>query len=181
MSGTLTPRYSKEEFARRGDEIYERNILPRLTKEDEDKFVLIDIESGDYELDRDEMAASDRLFARRPDAQVWFRRVGTRPVRRFGPRYRGRILVTMSGGTTIEVEELARRGDEIYERDVIPRIGPGERNQVVAIDVETGDYEIAGDELAAAHRLRARRPEAQIWFRRVGSRYLHRFGHGTAA
>jgi len=79
------------------------------------------------------------------------------------------------------MEEIARRGDEIYEREVLPRVGPGEQNQVVAIDVETGDYEIAGDELAAAHRLRARRPEAQIWFRRVGSRYLHRFGHGTAA
>ena len=88
MDAALTPRYSKEEFARRGDEIYERDILPYLKGEDEDKFVLIDIESGDFEMDWDEMAASDRLFARRPDAQVWFRRVGNRPVRRFGPRFR---------------------------------------------------------------------------------------------
>ena len=88
MSGTLVPRYSKEEFARRGEEIYARDILPHLKEEDEDKFVLIDIESGDFELGWDEMAASDRLFARRPDAQVWFRRVGSRPARRFGPRFR---------------------------------------------------------------------------------------------
>ncbi|HEX3130662.1 MAG TPA: hypothetical protein VH394_25210 [Thermoanaerobaculia bacterium] len=82
------PRYSKEEFARRGDEIYERDVLPGLTAADEGKFVLIDIESGDYEVDRDEIAASDRLFARRPDAQVWFRQVGSRYARRFGPRFK---------------------------------------------------------------------------------------------
>jgi hypothetical protein len=82
------PRYSKEEFARRGDEIYEREVLPRLTSEDEGKYALIDIETGDYEIDRDEIAASDRLFARRPDAQIWFRQVGSRYARWFGPRFK---------------------------------------------------------------------------------------------
>jgi len=80
----MEPRYSQEEFARRGEEIYEKEILPRLEGEDPSKFVLIDIETGDYEVDADELAASDRLLARHPDAQVWFRRVGSRPVRRFG-------------------------------------------------------------------------------------------------
>ena len=82
------PRYSKEEFARRGDEIYEQEVLPRLTPEDEGKFVLIDIETGDYEVHRDELAASDRLFARRPEAQIWFRQIGSRYARRFGPRFK---------------------------------------------------------------------------------------------
>jgi hypothetical protein len=31
---TMIPRYSMEEFARRGDEIYERDVLPKLTPED---------------------------------------------------------------------------------------------------------------------------------------------------
>jgi hypothetical protein len=48
---------------------------------------------------------------------------------------------------------------------------------IVAIDIETGEYEIAPDELAAANRLLTRRPEAQVWIRRIGSRYLYRFGH----
>jgi hypothetical protein len=78
------PRYSKEEFARRGDELYEREVLPRLRPEDAGKYALIDIETGDFEIDRDELAASDRLLARKPDAQVWFRRVGSRYARRFG-------------------------------------------------------------------------------------------------
>jgi hypothetical protein len=72
-----------EEFARRGEEIFERDIRPHVQSEDPAKFVLIDIETGDYEIDADEMTASDRLLARRPDAQVWFRRVGSPYAHRF--------------------------------------------------------------------------------------------------
>jgi hypothetical protein len=78
----LTPRYSKEEFARRGDEIYERDIKPRVSKSDEGKFVVIDIETGDYEIDRDEIVAQDRLMLRRPEAQVWLTKVGRDYARR---------------------------------------------------------------------------------------------------
>ena len=42
----IRPRYSKEEFARRGDEIYERDIRPYLGPDDEGKFVVIDTETG---------------------------------------------------------------------------------------------------------------------------------------
>ena len=65
------PRYSKDEFARRGDEIYDRDISPHVGPDDEGKFVVIDIETGAYEIDQDELAASDRLLARRLDAQIW--------------------------------------------------------------------------------------------------------------
>ena len=58
------PRYSPEEFSGRGTEIYERDIRPALRAEDEDQFVAIDIESGSYEFDRDDYAASKRLLAR---------------------------------------------------------------------------------------------------------------------
>lgn len=76
-------RYSREDVARLGDEIYEREVLPRLAPQDEGKFVLIDVVTGAYEMDRDEIAASDRLLARYPDAQVWMRRAGSRYARRW--------------------------------------------------------------------------------------------------
>jgi hypothetical protein len=85
------PRYSKEEFARRGDEIYERDIRPRVEVGDEGKFVVIDIETGVYEIDMDELAASDRLLARNPNAQLWITRVGSRYARRFGLRHRSAV------------------------------------------------------------------------------------------
>jgi hypothetical protein len=86
MSAPLYPRYSKEEFARRGNEIYERDIQPRLSAQDDGKFVAIDIETTAYEVDADEIAAFDRLLARYPEAQIWLRLIGSRYTRRFGPR-----------------------------------------------------------------------------------------------
>jgi hypothetical protein len=80
------PRYSEAEFARRGEEVFERDIRPMLEGARPTDFVLIDIETGDYEIDPDEQAASDRLLARRPGAQVWMRRVGSPYARRFGAR-----------------------------------------------------------------------------------------------
>ena len=78
------PRYSKEEFARRGDDIYERVLRPTLESGNEGRFVAIDIETGTYEVDADELAASDRLLARVPNAQIWLRRIGSRYAHRFG-------------------------------------------------------------------------------------------------
>ncbi len=85
MAG-IEPRYSKEEFARRGEEIFERVVRSRVKDEDERKFVLIDIETEDFEVDADEISASNRLHARRDDAQVWVRRVGSPYARSFGGR-----------------------------------------------------------------------------------------------
>jgi hypothetical protein len=89
----------------------------------------------------------------------------------------------MSGTTTSKVSSLARQGEEIYDREIRPRLGPEDHGKVVAIEVETGDYEIARDEIAADDRLRARHPQASFWFRKVGSRHFYRFGHhcSTAA
>jgi len=80
------PRYSKEEFARLGDEVYERDIAPRVEAAEAGKFVAIDIETGAYEMDRDELLAMNRLLARIADAQVWLRRVGSRCAHRIGSR-----------------------------------------------------------------------------------------------
>jgi hypothetical protein len=92
MSSVPQPRYDMEEVARRGDEIYERAVLPHLKPEDAGKLVLIDIETESWEMDRDEIAASDRLRARIPDAQVWMRLVGARHARRFGNRDKTAVI-----------------------------------------------------------------------------------------
>jgi len=85
------PRYPKEEFARRGDEIYDRDIRPQVENDqNKGKLVLIDIETGSWEMDADEMVASRRMDARLPDAQVWMVRVGYPYVRRFGAGRNGK-------------------------------------------------------------------------------------------
>jgi hypothetical protein len=73
-------------------------------------------------------------------------------------------------------DEIARRGDAIYEADVAPHLKPEDEGKFAAIDIEGGTYEIDVDERAACDRLNARVPDAQTWLVWVGSRYLHRFG-----
>ena len=85
MSSTKR-RYSKEEFARRGDAIYEKDILPKLAPKDVGKFLAIDIETGDYEIAADEMKAGNKLRKRIPDAQIWMVRIGYASACSFGGR-----------------------------------------------------------------------------------------------
>jgi 23S rRNA maturation mini-RNase III len=84
-------RYDKEEFARRGDAVYETEVRPRLAPDDEGKFAAIDIETGTYVVDGDELAAVQRLHARLAEAQVWVVRIGSRAVHRFGGRDRRNV------------------------------------------------------------------------------------------
>jgi hypothetical protein len=76
------PRYSKEEFARRGDEIYESQVRHQVEEDNHGKIVAIDIETGAFEVADEILPATDRLF----DAQPWIVRIGHRAVHRFGAR-----------------------------------------------------------------------------------------------
>ena len=57
-------RYPKEEFERRGDEVYERVVQPTLTPADRGKFVAVDIETGEFEVAANELAAGKSPFGR---------------------------------------------------------------------------------------------------------------------
>ena len=51
-----------------GRAIYNEKILPTLGPEHKGKVVVIDVKSGDYEIDRSDLAADLRLRKRRPNA-----------------------------------------------------------------------------------------------------------------
>lgn len=77
-------RFPKQEFARRGEEVYESQVRPTLSVSDEGKFAAIDIETSSFEIDDDELRACDRLTSRVPGAQVWLVKIGSRHLHRFG-------------------------------------------------------------------------------------------------
>jgi len=85
---TRPPRYSAEETARCGDEIYERDIRSQVETAHHGKVVAIDIESGAYVIDDNALAASERLLAQRPDAEIWCVRIGHRALHHIGGRPR---------------------------------------------------------------------------------------------
>ncbi len=86
------PRYSKEEFAQRGNELYENKIRSQVEEGNHGKIVAIDIETGAFEVADNIVNATERLFERYPDAQPWVIRIGHRAVFRFGSRSLRKIL-----------------------------------------------------------------------------------------
>ena len=80
------PRYSKKEFARLGDEIYENKIRHQIQSDNHGKIVAIDIETGEFEIAEDTMNATRQLYEKRPSAQPWVVRISYRAVHRFGAR-----------------------------------------------------------------------------------------------
>jgi hypothetical protein len=76
-------------------------------------------------------------------------------------------------------EEFARQGNALFEERVRPHVDVEEEaHKFVAIDVETGKYEVDESEVKATDRLVDREPEAEgrIWLRRVGYEHAHRLG-----
>jgi hypothetical protein len=69
----------------------------------------------------------------------------------------------------------------MYETRVRPQVEAGNKGKIVAIDVDTGQYEVAQDTLTASWRLLARIPDAQIWCVRIGYRAVHRYGPRVTA
>lgn len=80
------PRYGKEEFAQRGNALYEAEVRQQVEEGNHGKIVAIDIETGAFEVADDLLAASKRLLIRFPDAQTWFVRIGHPAVDHFGSR-----------------------------------------------------------------------------------------------
>ena len=60
-----------------GQAMYRKDILPRMTDADRGMFVVMDIASGDYEMDIRGADARTRLERRRPDAVTHLERVGS--------------------------------------------------------------------------------------------------------
>ena len=64
------------EDERLAEEIYDRLIRPALRPEDDGKYVAVADESGDFEINANDYAATGRLLARRPGARLWLMRTG---------------------------------------------------------------------------------------------------------
>jgi peptide subunit release factor RF-3 len=73
-------------------------------------------------------------------------------------------------------EALAQRGQELYESRIQQQVEAGNKGKIVAIDIETGAFELADETMEAARKLYERIPDAQPWVLRIGYRAVHRFG-----
>ena len=71
-----TEKYTIDEVCERGRRIYEEQIKHLVEPQENGKFIVIDIESGDYEIDEEHPAASQRMRERRPRSVRYAGRIG---------------------------------------------------------------------------------------------------------
>jgi len=81
--------------------------------------------------------------------------------------------LTKSGLSPAEVGKHAR---EIYERDIRAQVIDVHRGELLALDIDSGDYEIDRDSMQATDKLRLRKPDALVYVLRIGYEAVHSFG-----
>ncbi len=78
------------EIGRRGQALYDQTLRAQVEPENRGKFLILDVNTGDYEIDAEDLMASHRLLERRPDAELFGVRIGHRAayrlVRCFTPK-----------------------------------------------------------------------------------------------
>lgn len=70
------PTYTNEEIGRLGEDLYHRVIRPQVMPEHKGKFLVLDIETGDYEIDANDLQAEKRLRDRHPNGVLYGLRIG---------------------------------------------------------------------------------------------------------
>ena len=75
MSAAKTEE-TAEQFGKRAADLYERVVKPKLKAEDDGKFVAVDANTGEFEVDEDDYLVVESLLARLPDADIWLKRAG---------------------------------------------------------------------------------------------------------
>ncbi len=78
------PRYTSEEIVERGEALYNQQIRAEVETGNEGKFLVLDIETGAYEVDEDELAAVQRAKANNSNAALYLMRIGYATAYRLG-------------------------------------------------------------------------------------------------
>ena len=66
------------QIGQRGQALYDQQIRAQVEQDHRGKFLILDVNTGDYEIDAEDLTASERLLARRPDAALFGVRIGHR-------------------------------------------------------------------------------------------------------
>ncbi len=72
MVTALTP----DEIAEVGERLYNTKLKPLVERGNHGKFLVMDLETEDFEIDEADVVASDRLLARHPNGALYGVRIG---------------------------------------------------------------------------------------------------------
>jgi hypothetical protein len=73
-----------------------------------------------------------------------------------------------------DIELFIERAKQTYDDRLAAKLEPEHTGKIIAIEPESGDYFLGGDEIEAAENARGAGHDGPFFFLRVGSRYTHR-------
>ena len=82
----LHPKYTPDEIVERGKTLYNQQIRDRVEAENRGRFLIINVETGEFVLGDDHLTASDQAAEKYPGAPLYAVRVGYPAVGRIGGR-----------------------------------------------------------------------------------------------
>ena len=68
--------YTSQEVESRGETIYVQQIRDKVDPKHKGEFLVIDIETGEYEINADDLVATKQLLAKYPNAVIYGLRIG---------------------------------------------------------------------------------------------------------
>jgi hypothetical protein len=74
----------------------------------------------------------------------------------------------MGVAPAVNKEQLVARGEAIYQQRLKSQLEPARRGQIVAIEVDSGDYFVGKSVAEAGRKARAKHPEKFFYFVKIG-------------
>lgn len=79
--------------------------------------------------------------------------------------------------TASSIHEIVAQGEALYQARIRHQVETPENiGREIVIDIDSGDYEIDADGMAADRRLRSRRPHARFYGARIGYDAVYAIG-----
>jgi hypothetical protein len=78
----------EHDIIRRGNTWYEQQIRSQVEPQHDGDFIVINIDTGEFEMDADDLTASKRARERFPDGRLYAMRIGQPAAYKIGGRFR---------------------------------------------------------------------------------------------
>ncbi len=78
--------------------------------------------------------------------------------------------------SNVTADMIASRGEKLYQQNIRAKVEADHKGRFLAVDIETGDYAIADEDLEATDRLLSKQPNALVYGLRIGFPAAYRIG-----
>lgn len=158
--------------------IYDSKIRHLVEPEHHGEYLTLDVITGEYEIDADDMAANARMLERHPPQNLFTLRIGYKAFGTFGMRAKpvsddetsaanrgtSKALVPVPG----QEHSVVSQAIAIYDANIRHLVEPEHHGEYITLDVKTGEYEFDADGLVANFKMLERHSPETLVSLRIG-------------